>query len=86
MTWSNRPGIQDLLDWLAEDLVANGYDVKHTLEVMLTCRAYSCRRWTWARQRTRITSFAAPECAGSRRRNSAMPLGQLPGVLVSSKR
>ena len=31
---------QDLLDWLAEDLVANHYDLKHTLEVMLTSHAY----------------------------------------------
>jgi hypothetical protein len=31
---------QDLLDWLAKDLVASGYDLKHTLEVMLTSRAW----------------------------------------------
>jgi hypothetical protein len=30
----------DLLDWLAEDLVANGYDLKHTMRVMLTSAAY----------------------------------------------
>ena len=30
----------DLLDWLAEDLVANRYNLKHTIEVMLTSRAY----------------------------------------------
>jgi hypothetical protein len=30
----------DLLDWLAEDLVANHYDLKHTIEVMLTSNAY----------------------------------------------
>ena len=30
----------DLLDWLAEDLVANKYDLKHTLELILTSRAY----------------------------------------------
>jgi hypothetical protein len=30
----------DLLDWLGEDLAANGYNVKHTLEVILTSRAY----------------------------------------------
>ncbi len=32
---------RDLLDWLAEDLVAHHYDVKHTLEILLTSRAYS---------------------------------------------
>ena len=31
---------QDMLDWLAEDLVAHQYDLKHTIEVMLTSRAY----------------------------------------------
>ena len=30
----------DLLDWLAEDLVANGYNLKRTLELILTSRAY----------------------------------------------
>jgi len=30
----------DLLDWLAEDLVAHRYDLKHTLQVILTSRAY----------------------------------------------
>jgi hypothetical protein len=30
----------DLLDWLAEDLVAHHYDLKHTMELMVTSRAY----------------------------------------------
>jgi hypothetical protein len=30
----------DLLDWLAEDLVDNGYDLKRTIERILTSRAY----------------------------------------------
>ncbi|MGB8170652.1 MAG: DUF1549 domain-containing protein [Chthoniobacteraceae bacterium] len=30
----------ELLDWLAEDFVAHGYDVKHVLEVICTSRAY----------------------------------------------
>lgn len=30
----------DLLDWLAEDLVAHGYDLKRTLDLILTSRAY----------------------------------------------
>ena len=30
----------DLLDWLGEDLAANKYDLKHTLELILTSRAY----------------------------------------------
>lgn len=31
---------RDLLDWLAQDFVAHGYDVKHTLEVICTSYAY----------------------------------------------
>jgi mono/diheme cytochrome c family protein len=31
---------QDLLDWLAEDLIAHGYDLKHSIEVMATSQAY----------------------------------------------
>ena len=30
----------DLLDWLAEDLVAHGYNLKHTMARILTSRAY----------------------------------------------
>lgn len=30
----------DLLDWLAEDLVAHGYDLQHTLRRILTSRVY----------------------------------------------
>ena len=30
----------DLMDWLAEDLVAHGYDLKHTMARILTSRAY----------------------------------------------
>lgn len=31
---------RDLLDWLAEDFAAHGYDIKHTIEVIATSRAY----------------------------------------------
>ncbi len=34
------PWEQDLLDWLASDLVAHGHDLKHTLELIATSRAY----------------------------------------------
>jgi mono/diheme cytochrome c family protein len=30
----------DILNWLADDLVAHKYDLKHTIEVILTSRAY----------------------------------------------
>ena len=31
---------QDLLDWLAEDLIAHGYDLKHSIELIVTSQAY----------------------------------------------
>jgi hypothetical protein len=31
---------QDLLDWLAEDLINHGYDLKQTIELMVTSQAY----------------------------------------------
>ncbi len=34
------PWSQDLLDWLAADLVAHGYDLKHTLNLIATSRTY----------------------------------------------
>lgn len=37
----NPPWHADLLDWLAWDLAEHGYDLKHTLELILTSRAYS---------------------------------------------
>jgi len=36
----NEPWNSQLLDWLATDLVDHGYDLKHTIEVILTSRAY----------------------------------------------
>ena len=42
----------DLLDWLAEDLVAHGYDLKRTMRVILTSNAY---------QRVAVSAPAANE-------------------------
>jgi hypothetical protein len=35
-----RPWSEDLLDWLAGDLVAHGWDTKHVLEMICTSEAY----------------------------------------------
>jgi len=40
---ANQPWHPALLDWLANDLVAHGYDLKHTLSVICTSRAYQMR-------------------------------------------
>jgi len=34
-------GLVEPLDWLAEDLVAHGWDLKHTIEMILTSQAYA---------------------------------------------
>ena len=36
----NPPWNADVLDWLAEDFVEHGYDVKHLLKWIITSRAY----------------------------------------------
>ncbi len=36
----NQPFNADLLDWLAADLAAHQYDLKHTMELICTSRAY----------------------------------------------
>lgn len=36
----NEPWNADLLDWLANDFIDHGYDLKHTMRVILTSHAY----------------------------------------------
>ncbi len=65
----------DVLDWLAEDLVAHHYDVKHTMERIMTSRAYQMPAVDMGeRQQTnfvftgpevrRMTAEAISRCAG----------------------
>ena len=62
----------DLLDWLAEDLVAHGYDLKHTMTRILTSRAYQMPAVDPAGgSHGGSTSSAAPTCGGCRRSSSA---------------
>jgi mono/diheme cytochrome c family protein len=42
---------RDLLDWLAEDFVAHDYDVKRTLEIICTSRAYQLPAVEWPREK-----------------------------------
>ncbi|MBI5091200.1 MAG: PSD1 domain-containing protein [Candidatus Hydrogenedentes bacterium] len=37
---AQQPWSADLLDWLASDLVSNGYDLKHIMQLIVTSRAY----------------------------------------------
>jgi mono/diheme cytochrome c family protein len=49
----------DLLDWLAEDLVAHGYDLKHAMRTILTSDAYA-RAAVSLRESAEPTIFRGP--------------------------
>ncbi|MDQ6631862.1 MAG: DUF1549 domain-containing protein [Verrucomicrobiota bacterium] len=51
---------QDLLDWLAEDLVKNKYDLKKTIERILTSRAYQLPATNLSEQNRDKFIFAGP--------------------------
>src|SRR5437660_709349 len=51
---------QDLLDWLAADLADNGYNLKHTIELILTSRAYQLPAVPVAEQATQEFVFRGP--------------------------
>lgn len=49
-----------LLNWLADDLVAHGYDVKHTIQVILTSQAYQLPSSDVAEDETDKYVFTGP--------------------------
>lgn len=51
---------QDLLDWLAEDLAANGHDLKRTMKLILTSRAYQLPAVSLNEQKQASYVFAGP--------------------------
>src|SRR2546426_997015 len=51
---------QDLLDWLAADLADNGYNLKHTIELILTSRAYQLPAVPVAEQASKEFVFRGP--------------------------
>jgi hypothetical protein len=51
---------QDLLDWLASDLADNGYNLKHTIELILTSRAYQLPTVPVAEQTSKEFVFRGP--------------------------
>ena len=53
-----RPWSPELLDWLAADFVAHGYDVKHLIATILTSRAYQLPAVSRASE-----PAAAPTCS-----------------------
>ena len=51
---------KDLLDWLAEDLAEHGYDLKHTIERILTSEAYQMASIAVDEQQTQHFVFRGP--------------------------
>ena len=56
----NPPWNQDLLDWLAEDLTENGYNLKRTIELILTSQAYQLPAVPMTEQATKEFIFRGP--------------------------
>jgi hypothetical protein len=50
----------DLLDWLAEDLVGSGYDLKRTMQLILTSRAYQLPSADLGEQSDKTFVFTGP--------------------------
>src|ERR1044072_7605910 len=56
----NPPWNQDLLDWLAADLADHGYNLKRTMELILTSRAYQLPAEPMTEQTSREFVFRGP--------------------------
>ena len=55
-----EPWDPDILDWLAQDFVDHGYDVKQTLRVILTSKAYQFPSTSWDGRNDRPFAFTGP--------------------------
>lgn len=73
----------DLLDWLAEDLVANHYNLKHTIEVMLTSHAYQLPAVDLKETEAKDYVFRGPAIRRLSAEEFRDALGELTGVWYS---
>ncbi len=71
---------QDLLDWLAKNLVEHRYDLKHTLEVMLTSRACQMPAVDLGEAQAKEFVFGGPGVRRLSAEEFRDALGQLTGV------
>ncbi len=70
----------DLLDWLAEDLVAHGYDLKRTMQLILTSHAYQMPAVNHDDQKRPDYVFTGPAVRRMTAEEFRDALGQLTGV------
>lgn len=71
---------QDLLDWLAEDFVAHGYNMKHALRQMLTAQAYQWPAVNLPEQKDPKFVFTGPAVRRLSAEQFRDALGTLTGV------
>ncbi|MBL9136051.1 MAG: DUF1549 domain-containing protein [Verrucomicrobiales bacterium] len=71
---------QDLLDWLAEDLVEHGYDLKRTMELILTSRTYQLPAVNLGDGADKSFVFRGPAVRRLTAEQFRDALGQLTGV------
>jgi mono/diheme cytochrome c family protein len=71
---------QDLLDWLAEDLAAHHYDVKRTIECILTSQAYQLPAVSLGETANKDYVFTGPGVRRLSAEEFRDALGQLTGV------
>ncbi len=57
----NEPWYPELLDWLAADVIDHGYDLKHTMRLMLTSKAYGLPSVSTEPQSDEAYVFKGPE-------------------------
>lgn len=70
----------DLLDWLAGDLVAHGYNLRHTMQVMLTSGAYQLPSVSLDEQPHQDFGFTGPAVRRLDAEQFRDALGELTGV------
>src|SRR5439155_15151265 len=69
-----------LLDWLAEDLVEHGYDLKRTIDQMLTCEAYAWPAISSAEREPKQFVFKGPLVRRMSAEQFRDALGEITGV------
>jgi hypothetical protein len=70
----------DLLDWLAEDLASHGYDLKRTMKLILTSRAYQLPAVSMDEQKHADYVFTGPAVRRMSAEQFRDALGTLTGV------
>lgn len=70
----------DVLDWLAEDLAANGYDLQRTMRWILTSRAYQLPAVSLGEQEEKTFAFHGPAIRRLSAEQFRDALGELTGV------